>query len=111
MIDEFTIGSFTIAGRKYLGDLKLIDGKVRYWQDRHKQILRLKDIGQLLDAQPDTILIGTGCSGLLQIPDEVLRVIRMAHIHLIVQKTPDACKTYNKLLAEKHRVAAIFQAT
>lgn len=111
MIDEFTIGSFRIAGKQYLGDIKIIAGKVRYWQNRHKQILRLQDIDQLLAKKPETVIIGTGCSGLLQIPEEVQRMLRLAHVHVIIQKTPEACKTYNKLAAEKKNVAAILQAT
>ena len=111
MIEEFTIGSFRIQGKQYLGDIKIVDGKVRYWQDRHKQILQLKDIDSLLVKKPEALIIGTGCSGLLQIPEEVQRMLRLAHVHVIIQKTPEACKTYNKLAETQKNVTAILQAT
>ncbi len=111
MIDEFTIGSFRIQGKQYLGDIKIVGGKVRYWQNRHKQTLRLQDIDQLLAGKPAIVIIGTGCSGLLRIPDDVQRMLRLARVQVIIQKTPDACKTYNTLATEKKNIAAILQAT
>ena len=111
MINEFKIGSFVVKGKKYLGDIKIIQGRVRYWQDRYKQLLREEDVQDILVKTPEVIIIGKGCNGLLEISEELERTIKRGCKELIIQKTPEAVETFNTLFKEGRDVAAIFHAT
>lgn len=111
MIEEFKIGSFKIKGKRYIGDIKIIDGKVRYWEHRYKQILREDDVSILLESNPEVIVIGTGCGGLLEVPDNVKNLIRSKRIAIVIEKTPEACKKFNNLISENKKVAAILHST
>jgi len=111
MIEEYTFGCFIIDGKRYLDDIKLIREKVEYWYDREKHTLKIKDIESLVKKRPEILIIGTGASGLLEISDDVKNFIRSKGIKLILEKTADACKTYNECLKQNKRVCAILHAT
>ncbi len=111
MISEHKFGSFIINDRSYLGDIKIINSKVRYWNDREFHELNLKDIKELLEANPEIIIVGTGNSGLLEISNEARSSILSKRINLVVEKNTDAIKKYNKAISENKKVAAIFHAT
>jgi|TARA_Y100000310_G_scaffold225672_1_gene227701 hypothetical protein len=111
MINEFKIGSFVVKGKRYLGDIKIIQGRARYWQDRYKQQLREEDIQDILAKNPEVIIIGKGCNGLLEISEELERTLKRSCKELLIQKTPEAVETFNTLSKEGIDVAAIFHAT
>ena len=111
MIEEFKIGSFKVEGKKFLGDIKFYNGKARHWDDRHKQILEEKDIIDILATQPEIFVIGNGCNGLLEISEQLEKLIKQHNVPYLIQKTPEAVKTFNQLRKEQKHVAAIFHAT
>ncbi len=111
MIEEFKFGLFKINGKQYVDDIKIIENKVKYWQDRDKHTLNIDNIKDILDANPELLIVGIGASGLLEVPDQLRTAIAVKRIKLIVDKTPKACEAYNKAILQKKRVAAIFHAT
>jgi len=110
-IEEYKFGSFKIDGKSYLDDIKIVNNKVRFWQTRIKHLLRQEEIKELLEAAPEYIIIGTGATGFLKIPEEIKTKILMSRIKLIVQKTDQACKSFNELATQNKNVAAILHAT
>lgn len=110
-IEEFKFGAFRIDGRQYLDDIKIINGKVRYWQTREGHLLKLKDIQDLFEGNPEIIIIGTGASGFLQVSPEIKDEIMKKRITLFVEKTELACKRFNDLIAKEKKVNAILHAT
>jgi len=110
-IEEYKFGSFRIDGRQYLDDIKIINGKVRYWQTREGHILRKEEIQDLFEGNPDIIIIGTGASGFLQVSPEIKDEIMRKGIILFVEKTELACKRFNDLVNKGKKVNAILHAT
>ncbi len=110
-IEEYKFGSFRVDGKQYLDDIKIVNGKVRYWQTREGHLLRLEEVKDLLDANPDIIIIGTGASGFLQVSPEIKDAVMQKRITLFVEKTELACKRFNDLVSKGKKVNAILHAT
>ena len=111
MIDEYKFGSFVINGRVYVDDIKIIDKKVKYWQNRDGHDLRLEDIKEILAARPEFLVIGCGASGLLKVSDEIRELLARNRVKVFVDKNPKACEVFNRALLENRKVAAIFHGT
>lgn len=105
--DSTVFGSVTINGNKY-GDVLVVDDKVI---PRDKDNLRKvfgtshyisdDEVKKLLKGEPQAVIIGTGHSGLLQVSEKVRRKIEQAGAELLVERTPEAIKTFNELLQTK----------
>jgi len=111
MIEEHKFGSFLINGKQYLGDIKILDTKVKPWDDREKHTVTFNNIRELLDINPEVIVIGTGNSGFLEVPSEIKDLILSKGIYLIIDKNEVAIEKYNDFLLQKKKVAALFHAT
>jgi hypothetical protein len=113
MIDQYTTGShMTVDGTTYHQDLKIIRDEVkRNWWRREGHRLDIDDIQDILSAEPEVLVIGTGYAGNLRIPGSVRQSIEDHHIKFISATTADATKTFNRLVAEGKDVAGAFHLT
>lgn len=111
MIQEHKFGSFIIDGKLFLGDIKILDSKVRYWTKREFHTVNIKDIKELVESQPKIIVVGTGNSGLLELSPEAKQLILSNRINLFIDKNTEAIKKYNQSISENKKVSAIFHAT
>ena len=66
---------------------------------------------RLINNNPEYIVFGTGASGIMPVPSEIKEYIQKRGIKLIIQKTTDACQTYNALIKEGKKVAAFLHNT
>lgn len=110
-IEEYKFGSFIIDGKQYLDDVKIINGKVRYWHDREEHLLKLENIKDLIDSKPEVIVIGTGASGSLKVPEDVKTELTRKRIVYLIEPTEQACKSFNSMVAKGRKVAAILHST
>jgi hypothetical protein len=111
MIDSYTFGTFIIDAKKFDSNVKLIQEKAvkcRYFEDH---IIELNDFTDIIDKKPEYIIIGTGASGVVHVPEEIKEYIEKAGIKLIIEKTVDACDTYNDLIKKKKKVCALLHNT
>ena len=111
MIEDHKFGSFVVDGRMYLGDIKIINNKARHWEDRRKHILTFDNISDLIESNPEIIIIGIGNSGLLKVPENIKEIIMGRRIKLFIDKNLNAIKKYNEALSENRKAAALFHAT
>lgn len=96
MIDEYKFGSITIDGKIYQHDVEVRwTGEVLEWWREQSHIIDIEDIVEVLEQNPETIVIGTGESGLAQVTERARREINARGIELIVDKTEQATKTFN----------------
>ncbi len=70
-----------------------------------------QDLTDILQEKPEVIIIGTGTSGLVNVEEKAKRAIQESNIHLLIEKTPEACKYFNILKQQNKKVAAILHAT
>ncbi len=100
-----------VDGKEYTNDLIIYPVRIQssWWRiEGHK--LAIEDIKEILEAKPEVLVVGTGASGLVEIPEETEKYIRSKGIRLIAQKTPEAYKTLNELFKSK-RVIGAFHLT
>ena len=108
-IQEYKLGAFIIDGKQFLGSIKIIEDKVRYWE-KDAQTLELKDIDELLKSQPEFLVIGTGAGGLLKVPENIKQSVTSKGISLIIGKTQEVIKQFNELKTGNKKVAGIFNS-
>lgn len=114
MIASYDFGVIAINGKRYTTDLIIFPDRVRdRWWRREGHRLHLEDLQEILDVKNsiDVLVVGTGYSGIMQVPDEVVKELSSRNIEIIVQPTKQACKTFNELLGSGRRVVAALHLT
>jgi hypothetical protein len=118
-IESFEWGCFQIDGEIHSADgqgvgkdICVIDGVVTPWKARKGHRLEPDMISCVLESGIDVLVIGNGVNGRISVPKRTLRTIRDAGIaNTIVEKTPDACATYNRLVHQGEQVALLAHGT
>jgi hypothetical protein len=108
MIDSYTFGKIIIDGKTYTNDLIIFPDHVQddWWRAKVHE-LGPEDIKDILEHKPEVLVVGTGAHGCMVITADGMDLIKENSIKLLVQPTPDACKTYNKYHKEKKTIAAL----
>ncbi len=108
MIDSYDFGQITIEGKRYNNDLIIFPDKVQGgWWRKEGHRLQIDDLREVLKAKPEVLLVGTGYYGAMTVPDDTRKYLESEGIELIVQKTAEACKTFNQLVPSRKVVAAL----
>ncbi len=111
-INKTWFGGVEIDGKRYrdvliIGDEIVDRGKWGYF-DTHT--ISERELEELLRGDPEVIIIGSGQSGVLEVPTEVEEKIKNKGIELIVLETPEAIEKYNEL-SKKKKVNALIHTT
>ena len=108
MIENYSFGQILINGEKYNSDLIIFKDRIYdSWWRKEGHNLCIDDIKEIIDEKPDTLIIGTGCYGLMKVPEELIEHIKSSGTkQVIVKKTGDACTEYNKLYKNNNLIAA-----
>jgi len=107
-IERYAFGSVTIDGQPYSADVIILpDRIVADWWREAGHSLAVADLGAVLEARPDVLVVGTGAHGLMAVPDATRDALAAAGIELIAERTGAACQTYNRLCRERRTVAAL----
>ena len=112
-IDEYATGShIRIGGKTYHRDLKIVGGEVKHdWWRGQGHRLDPADIEDILNARPQTLVIGTGYAGAMRVPSTTLSAISGLGIRVIAQPTDEAVQTFNRLAATDAMIAGAFHLT
>jgi len=119
MIEEYHFGSITIDGKTYNHDVEVRwTGEVLKWWRRESHVIDVEDIKRAIDQNPETIVIGTGESGIAEVTEEAKKEISSKGIELIIDITEEAVKTFNIIKEESEKeegkyrkVIALFHLT
>ena len=96
MIEEYHFGSITIDGKTYNHDVEVRwTGEVLKWWRKESHIIDVEDVKRAIEQNPDTIVIGTGESGIAKVNEGAQELIRSKGIKLIIDLTEQAVKTFN----------------
>lgn len=110
-IDSYRFGHLVVDGQPHTRDLILLpDRVIAGWWRREGHALHPEDLRQILEAQPDLLIVGQGAYGRMSITTEARSVLEQAGIKLIAQPTEQACHAYNQL-REQQAVAAALHLT
>jgi hypothetical protein len=112
-IDTYSFGSIRIDGKDYSSDVVLLGGDVKssWWRQAGGHVYAAEDFGEVLEAAPEVVVLGTGYFGRVKVLDETLTVFADAGSEVIVEKTSRAVETFNRVAAEGRDVAAALHLT
>ncbi len=121
-IESFSFGRFVILGKEHSGrgdervgkgkDIRMIGKKVERWKEREGHVLDRSSVAGVLDRDVRVVVIGNGESGMLAVPEEVVGFLLKNGIErVVVLRTPEACREYNRLYREGEKVALLAHGT
>ncbi len=118
-IEHFEWGQFRVMGRIHSAegegvgkDICLLKGEVRPWKARKGHRLTPGMVAVVFEQGVSTLVIGNGVRGRIKVPGSTRRAIRQAGIEkLIIETTPEACLTYNRLFRSGKVVALLAHGT
>ncbi len=107
-IDSYRFGQIEIDGRCYYDDVIIFPDRVQAgWWREEGHALRRADLWEVVRAQPEVLIVGTGAYGAMRIPSETERYLREKGIRLIARRTEEACRLYNQMCGTSRVVAAL----
>ena len=112
MIESYNFGKIVVNGKVYTSDLIIFnDSVMENWWRKEGHKLHIEDLREVVERKPEILVVGTGYFGFMKVPKDVKEFLAQKGIELISQKTGEACKTFNKLLSSKRKVAAALHLT
>jgi hypothetical protein len=119
MIEEYYFGFIKINGQDFNSDVEVRwTNKVLPWSFKERHKINIGEVKRAIEQKPDTIVIGTGESGLAEVTLEAQKEIEKNGIKLIIDKTEEAVKTFNVIKEEskeeeglEERVIGLFHLT
>lgn len=111
-IQRYSFGSIVINEIHYTHDIKIIGNQVvSDWWRKSGHRVEPDDISDILEAKPDTIVLGKGDPGQMTSTPGLADLLEKKNIRLIEKPTKDAVATFNQLHQEGKNVAAGFHLT
>jgi hypothetical protein len=112
VIDSYDFGQIVINGQRYTSDVIVFPDRVKAdWWRKEGHRLHVEDIEEALKEKLDVLVVGTGYSGLVKVLPETEKYVRSRGVELIVQRTGEAYKTFNRLVQSGKRVIAALHLT
>jgi hypothetical protein len=109
-------GFVEIEGLGRYRDVKLWPSGGRAWDWRetgtdHRPGILVADLTELLDHEPDLVILGCGRYGRLGVLPAALSLLEARGVSVVREKTDAAMAMYNRLAADGRRVAGLFHTT
>lgn len=112
VVDEYDFGRIKVSGKTYFRDLIIFPDEILpNWWRKEGHNLCIEDLEAVLKRKPEVLVIGNGYSGAMRVPKDVISKLENMGIKVIVKRTKDAVREYNKLVKEGKRVAAALHLT
>ena len=115
-VSRFDFGCIVIDGKEYDYDVVVLpDGTVRQREASKAKFgghtIAKAEIEELAKAKPETIIVGTGTSGIAKVSPEARLYGREAKLNLVVLPSSEAAAKFNQLVHEGKRAAALIHVT
>jgi hypothetical protein len=109
-------GFVEVEGLGRMRDAKLWPGGGRAWDwsetgTHHQPGIQPADVLELLDHQPEVVVLGRGRQLRLETSPETLALLDAHHLEVIRTETGEAIAHYNRLAATGAAVVALFHTT
>ncbi len=121
-VEEVSWGRFVIFGSEHrkrsdgtavgVGkDICLIGNDLRPWQERQGHRLNNEMVRCVAEADVETVIIGNGFYGALQVPASVRHYLQSKGKKVLIEKTPEACRLFNERFNKGEKVALLAHGT
>jgi hypothetical protein len=116
LVGENGWGEIDVEGIGTLRDAKLWPGGGRAWDwnetgTRHSPGIQPADVRELLERDPDVVVLSKGRQLRLHTSDETLRLLSSQGVELVHEETGAAIEAYNRFATTGRRVAGLFHTT
>ncbi len=110
-IDDYKFGKMVIDGKTYISDVIVYPESVdASWWRKEGHYLQKEDLGDIIKAGPDIVIIGTGNWGAMEVPKETMDFLESKGIKTHAAKTAKAVELFNTQ-PEDRRVIGAFHLT
>ena len=112
LVEHYGLGQITVGGRTYTADVIIWpEGVDDTWWRAEGNAMGPDDVDAILNKQPDVVIVGTGETGQLDVPSDVLAALQQGCSRVHVEPTQRACELYNELAGGPQRVVAALHLT
>jgi hypothetical protein len=113
-IESYDFGKIKADGRVFDRDVMILPNEnILPWVKKRSHYIdaeELSEMEQVFKIKPEVLIIGIGYHGIFMVGADIEKFLKSKNIELIIEKTSEAWKTYNKLIATK-KVAALLHLT
>ncbi len=110
-IETYSFGKMVLDGQIYKSDLIVYPDKIdNSWWRLQGHLLQMDDLKNILAAQPETLIIGTGYMGVLRVPKPLQEELLNLNIELHIKRTKKAVQLFNTM-DKPEKVIAAFHLT
>jgi hypothetical protein len=111
-IEAYKFGYIRIDGVEYDRDVIIFPDRVspEWWREEGHS-LSLSDLTEVLEYEPDVLVIGTGAHGVMKVPQTVAEELEAQGIEVRVAKTAAAVEEFNAFIAAGRRAVAALHLT
>lgn len=107
-IEHYSFGKIIIDGKTYTSDVIIYPGRVdASWWRKEDHYLQAVDLADIIGAKPDVLIVGTGFSGVMTVPEKTLTFVISKGIEIRVERTEKAVKLYNSMGKDRNVIAAL----
>lgn len=108
-VEKYSFGKMVVDGVEYDEDILILGSEVKEgWWRLSGHRLSEEDLVDVLEYGPGYLVIGTGSSGMLKVPRDV---IRRLDFHVECCPTGEAWKIFNREFEAGRKVAGAFHLT
>lgn len=107
-IDDYRFGKIAIDGHTYTNDVIILPDRIlpNWWRNEGHE-LAMEDLQQVLNSEPEMLVIGQGAYRRMDVPTDVREQLQAKGIDLHVSSTDEACKIYNQERKNRRTIAAL----
>lgn len=112
LIQDYTFGSIKINDRIFAKDLIVLPEEIfpNWWRvEGHK--LSLDDLKQIFHKNLDFLIIGTGYSGLMKVPENVVEELTKKGLKVFLLNSSRAVEKFNELSVQNKKTALAIHLT
>ena len=108
-ISEYSFGRIVIESKIYINDIILLGEKIKpkWWRKTSHSLIK-EDLENIIDYEPDLLIIGTGAYGMMKVPSKLPKEL---DFKIIATPTKEAIKRYNKEIKGVMKIAGAFHLT
>jgi len=112
-VDAYVFGRITIDGVDYTSDVIILPDGVRspWWRAAGGHVYAPGDMGPVFEVGSPWVVLGTGCYDRVQVTDATLEALATAGSEVVIEPTPRAVETFNRLVDEGREVVAALHLT
>ena len=111
-IEDYRFGRIVIDGKSYTSDVIVFPDRVKdgWWRNEGHELCPA-DLWEVVQEKPEVLVVGIGQSGLMRELPKTEEYLEQQDIKLKVERTAEACQTFNRLRRSEEKVVAALHLT